>query len=374
MEIKTLSTIPGINFNQMLEIFFDEHKVDEDIECYQLIFCPYGYGTSFDDLNEIDFQSRVVILNIIDTIIDPEDNTDLISLTEFCENHPEQNFIISAPHFNLQRELDIPNLYLTTLAPTSLQEKWIRCEKRNLTPRWLSLNSSTKLHRMLTISYLLSKDYHQTGFFTFDTNSQLIVTHEQYKNIKNPLSYKLRSDLARGLVKFKSKDFNRLKLNKFDQNDLRVSYNYNTNLLPIYERIAVEIITGTMFFERSPVLSEKEMQSVYAKNFPIYINGVGMAKEIKNFFGMDVFEDIVDHSYDEVEDHFERLVQAIDRNEHLLNGTTNIRELWHDNEKRFNDNCDKLDSIVHDGEYQRYFNRERIKKALNHFNVSFSEK
>lgn len=374
MEIKTLSSIQGLCFNQMLEIFFDEHEVDEEIECYQLIFCPYGFGTNFDDLNQINFKSRVVILNIVDTIIDTEDNTDIIGLTEFCENHPEQNFIVSGPHFNLQRELNIPNLYFTTLAPTSLSEKWIPCEKRNLTNRWLSLNSNTKLHRVLTVSYLLSKEYHQTGFFTFDMNTPIIVTHEQYKNIKNPPSYQLRSDLARGLVKFKSKEFNKLKLTKFDENDLRMTVNYNNNLLPIYERIAVEIITGTMFFEGSPVLSEKEMQSVMAKNFPIYINGVGMAREMKNFFDIDNFDDIIDHSYDEIEDHFERLAAAIDRNQHLLDGTTNIRELWHDNQKRFEDNYKKMENVVYDGEYQRLFNRQRIKKALNHFNVSVTEK
>jgi hypothetical protein len=379
MEIKTLSSIPGISFNQMLEIFFDEHEVDEDIECYQLVFCPYGYGTSFEDLNEINFQSRVVILNLIDTIIDIEDNTDIVGLTEFCENHPEQNFIISSPHFNLQRELnkrglDIPNLYLTNLAPTSIEEKWIHCEKKNLTNRWVSFNSSTKLHRVLAVCYLLSKDYHQNGAITFDMNSPIFVTHEQYKNIDKPPSYQLKSDLARGLVKFKSKDFNKLKLPKFNQEDLRVTYNYNTNLLPIYERIGLEIITGTTFFEGTPVLSEKEMQSVYGKNFPIYINGVGMAREMKNFFGVDVFEDVVDHSYDEIEDHFERLAAAFDRNQHLLNGSTNIRELWYDNQKRFEDNCVKMDNIVHDGEYQRLFNRQRIREALNHFNVTFTEK
>jgi len=135
----------------------------------------------------------------------------------------------------------------------------------------------------------------------------------------------------------------------------------------------IEIITGTMFFEKTPVLSEKEMQSVYGKNFPIYINGVGMAREMKKYFDIDIFEDIVDHSYDEIEDHFERISAAIDRNEHLLDGSTNIRELWYDNEKRFQDNCDKMDAMFHDENYQKIHNYKRIRNALTHFGVSFIE-
>lgn len=374
MEIKTLSTVPGLPFNNMLETFFDEHKVDEEIECYQLVYCPYGYGTNFGDLNQIYFKSRVVILNMLDTIIDNKDNVDVEGIERFCANHPEQNFIISCPHFNMQREFDIPNLHLCAFMPTSLDEDLVHCEKKDLTNRWVSFNSDTKLHRVLTVSYLLSKDYHQNGFFTFDMEKPALVKYDQYRNITKISNYQLRSSFAKGLSKFKTKDFNRLKIAKFDQNDLRLSYNYNVNLFPVYERIGVEIITGTMFFERSPVLSEKEMQSVYAKNFPIYINGVGMAKEFKKFFSVDIFEDIVDHSYDEIEDHFERLAAAIDRNQHLLDGSTNIRELWYDNKKRHDENCLIMDEHVHAGKYQNTFNRERIKSALRHFDVSFTEK
>jgi len=373
MEIKTLSSVPGIPFNDMLESFFDDHKVDEEIECYQFVFCPYGYGTSFDDLYRIDFKSRVVIFNIIDTIIDSADNTDIEGLIQFCKDHPEQNFIISCPHLGFARELDLPNLYLDTFTCSSFSESWIHCEKEDLTNRWVSFNSNTKLHRVLTISYILSKNYYKNGLFTFDMNTPPFVNYDQYRNITKISSYKLRSDFAKGFARFKSREFDRLKINKFDENDLRVSYNYNTNILPIYKRVGVEIITGTMFFEKTPVLSEKEMQSVYGKNFPIYINGVGMAREMKKYFDIDIFEDIVDHSYDEIEDHFERISAAIDRNEHLLDGSTNIRELWYDNEKRFQDNCDKMDAMFHDENYQKIHNYKRIRNALTHFGVSFIE-
>lgn len=376
MEIKTLSSIAGLPFNDMLETFFDTYEVDEDIECYQFVASPYGLetGTSFDDLNKINFQSRVVIFNVIDTFVDDTDNVAVDELIKFCENHPEQNFIISTCHLNFQKEVQLPNLYLDSYVPTCLSENFIHCEKKNLTNRWVTFNSSTKLHRVLTVCYLLSKDYHRNGLITFDMNTPILVKYDQYRNITKFPSYDIKSAIAKGFVTFKAKDFNKIKVRKIDYSDLRVSHNYNTHLIPVYEKVAVEIITGTSFFEKTPVFSEKEMQSICAKNFPIFINGVGMAKETKNFFGVDIFEDIVDHSYDDIEDHFERLATAIDRNQHLLDGSTNIKELWYDNKKRFDDNCEKMDLMLHAGEYQQTFNHERIKRGLSHFNVSFVKK
>jgi len=150
MEIKTLSSITSVPFNDMLETFFDTYEVDEDIECYQFVASPYGLetGTSFDDLNKINFQSRVVIFNVIDTFVDDTDNVAVDELIKFCQRHPEQNFIISTCHLNFQREVQLSNLYLDSYVPTSFSENFEHCEKKNLTDRWVTFNSSTKLHRV----------------------------------------------------------------------------------------------------------------------------------------------------------------------------------------------------------------------------------
>jgi hypothetical protein len=203
-------------------------------------------------------------------------------------------------------------------------------------------------------------------------NAPTLVKPDKYKNITRIPSGDFRYDLAKGYGKFMSENYNHLKIRNFDYNDDRVANNYNVNLLPVYERIAVEIITGTMFFEPTPVLTEKEVQSIYAKNFPIYINGPGIAREIKKFLNVDIFEDIVDHSYDEIEDHFDRLAAAIDRNQHLLDGSTNIKELWNDNRERFENNCKIMDDLLYDRDKRKIIDHQKIKQALKHFDVAFS--
>lgn len=369
MEIKTLSSFPGCPFNDTFETFFDTYNLKEDVECYQLLFCPYGTGTCFTDLYKIKFKSRVVILNVIDLMIDSLDNVAIDELKQFCEHYPEQNFIIFSLHLNLRKELSIPNLYLDTIIPTSYTERLQHCEKKEISNRWLVLNADTKVHKVMSVSYLLSKDYWNNGDITFNMSVPTLVKSDRYKNITKVPDH-LKEDFSRGYERFKSEDFNHLKIRNFDLTDDRVANNYNVNLLPVYENIAVEIINGTMFFESTPVLSEKEVQSVYAKNFPIYMNGPGIVRELKKFTQIDIFDDIIDHSYDEIEDHFERLAAAIDRNEHLLDGSTNISELWNDNRQRFEDNCKIMDDLLYDQNKQKTINHQKIKQALKHFDVS----
>lgn len=372
MEIKTLSSFPGVPFNDTFETFASKYKLLEDVECYQLLFSPYGDKTSFEDLNKIKFQSRVVILNVMDLIIDSHDNADINGLIKFCEDHPRNRFIIFNFHLGLKNQIKLPNLYLDTIMSSNLTENLVPCEKKSISNRWLSLNLDTKLHRVMTVSYLLSKDYYKNGDITFRYDIPPLMKYDKYKNI-TPISPELKSELSKGYERFKSKDYNLLKIRNFDKVDDRVASNYNNNLRPVYENIGVEIITGTLFFENTPTLTEKEVQSVFGKNFPIYLNGVGMAREMKNLFDIDLFDDIIDISYDEIEDHFERMAAAIDRNQHLLDGSTNIHELWHDNQKRFEDNCEKMKSLCFDKEYQRIFNHEKIKNLLRECNVSFIE-
>jgi len=374
--INTLSSFVGVPFNDTLESFLDTHEIGENIECYQLLYCPYASGTSFNDLNQIEFSSRVVILNIMDSIVDEYDNLDIKQITQFCKNHSEQNFIIFNVHLDLQKQFNIPNLYFDSIIPTSFASNFTPVEKKEISNRWISLNRNTKLHKILAICYLLSKDYYRNGDISVRMDESTLSTFPQYKNISDVaiLSNELKRTLTKGFTRFKEKDFNLLSIDDFAKNDDRVANNYNTNIKPAYENVGIEIIPGSIFFERSPLLSEKELQSIYGQNFPIYLNGPGMVKGIKSYLDIDTFDDIIDHSYDEIENPFERLAAAIDRNETLLNGSTNISELWHDNEKRFKDNVDRLDNFMHDKTCQRTYNHGKIKKALEHFKVSVSDK
>lgn len=373
MKVTTLSSAAGIPFNDVFDEFSKKFHLSEDIECYQLYFCPpsheLGNGTSFEDLDRINFKSKVVILNVIDSMIDEDDNIDIDGFRNFCAKHSDINFIVFCPHLGLQRVLELPNLYIDEIMPTTFTAPFKPCDKKDITNRFLSLNADTKVHRVMTVSYLLSKEYADNGDFTYDFDREIFKQPYQYKNLR-PIPEHLKESFAAGHKKLKAKELNLIDMPPFDWEGINPSRNYNNILTHTYANYGVEIITGSMFFERSGLLSEKELQNIYAKNFPIYINGVGMVKELKKLFDLDLFDDIIDHSYDDIEDHFERMAAAIDRNEHLLNGSTNIQELWLKNQHRFESNIEKMNSMFFDLDYQKKFSFEVIKKSLARFNVT----
>lgn len=367
-----LSSELGFPFNTTLEQFFNKHNVSQDIECYQLWFCPHGYGTSFDDLYKLKFKSEIIILNIIDSIIKIEDEVHekfaKDELTKFCLMHPKNKFIIFSSHIGLNRQLNIDNMYADSIFSTDIVDQLPHCKKQEISNKWLMLNSEYRYHRIFCTYYLLSKKYYKNGYITFnELNDDNETRFDNFSKFVPKEIYKI---LKKGKTRFHKKDFNRLDIRPFNEN---WQTNYRYNLLDMYKNTGLEIITGTMFFEDTPFITEKEIQSVYGKNFPIYINGVGIVEEFSSFFGIDTFNDIIDHSYDKIQNHFERIMLAFDKNEKLLNGTTNLKELWLDNRKRFDENCKKMDSIIFDKIYQQRFNERKIKNALDYFDISFKK-
>ena len=68
---------------------------------------------------------------------------------------------------------------------------------------------------------------------------------------------------------------------------------------------------------------------------------------------MDVFDDIIDHSYDAIEDPEQRLRQAINLNKDLLTDINKVKQLWKDNRNRFVNNVNFARNTL----YEFYSNR-----------------
>lgn len=85
----------------------------------------------------------------------------------------------------------------------------------------------------------------------------------------------------------------------------------------IFSYSTVSLITEPTFFENGTHLSEKTLMSVYAGHFPIWI-GSYKAAECAERLGIDVFNDIIDHSYQYIEHPGKRSVEAILKNIELL--------------------------------------------------------
>jgi hypothetical protein len=93
--------------------------------------------------------------------------------------------------------------------------------------------------------------------------------------------------------------------------------NFEKNLRDIYKTTAVEIVMETTWHNRGVFVSEKFLHSVLGCNLPIVIGNPGTVEYLRNS-GFDMFDDIINHSYDGELDPVKRIVSAIEDNIDLI--------------------------------------------------------
>lgn len=110
--------------------------------------------------------------------------------------------------------------------------------------------------------------------------------------------------------------------------------NFKNVLTKYYQDTFIEIICETSYTEKCFQITEKTQNSILGCNFPIWISSVGTVKFLRDM-GLDVFDDIIDHSYDLIENPIDRMYAAITLNKELLTDTNKVKELWKTNKNRF---------------------------------------
>lgn len=105
----------------------------------------------------------------------------------------------------------------------------------------------------------------------------------------------------------------------------------------IYKNSATSIITEPNFYERGCMFTEKTLMSIYAGHFLIWPGGWKSAETAKRL-GIDIFDDIIDHSYQYIEHPGRRVVEAITKNQYFLKNIELQTQLRNQNIDRFNSN------------------------------------
>ena len=113
----------------------------------------------------------------------------------------------------------------------------------------------------------------------------------------------------------------------------------------VFEPSCISIISEPIFFEREALVSEKTIMALYGGTFPIWFGGWKCADSMR-YLGFDVFDDIIDHSYEDLPNPIERCYYAIERNMHLLTDFDKTKKLADQCHSRFQHNLDLLQSNV----------------------------
>jgi hypothetical protein len=239
---------------------------------------------------------------------------------------------------------------------------------------WLCLNNNTRMHRNIA-NLLILGDNVTNGFVKFDPKP--LLGHESWPSFLWYLefnNYTYLQSQAEKIYPILEKGFSRLKnhdgfvWHDYDHDpgagptiDLHAGRNFDKHLRTFYSSSVVEIINETTFISRTGIINEKYLNSVYGLNFPIMIGMSGIVKHLRQL-GFDMFDDVVDHSHDDIKDHYARMMAAIQRNRRLLEDRQFALSSWTACQDRFRANIDLTEYLYNNKESLAL---EKISQALD---------
>jgi hypothetical protein len=128
----------------------------------------------------------------------------------------------------------------------------------------------------------------------------------------------------------------------------------------VFEPTCVSLITEPAFFERETIITEKTIMAIYGGTVPIWVGGWRIADYLRGQ-GFDVFDDIVDHSYQDMPDPWDRCYYAIEKNLNLLKDFDTVQRFVYNNKHRLQANLDLLTTNIFFKNTQQILNQQSTK-------------
>jgi hypothetical protein len=107
-------------------------------------------------------------------------------------------------------------------------------------------------------------------------------------------------------------------------------YEYQT-----YENSYVNIVTESCYIDKDVHITEKSMKPFYFYQFPLFLSSYQHVKFLKERFGFDMFDDILDHSYDNEPDERMRLIMFFNEIKRLNENKELLITFYKNNKERF---------------------------------------
>jgi predicted MPP superfamily phosphohydrolase len=288
-------------------------------------------------------------------------------LSDMCDYYSDKHFVIFTSLENLEYYLKNKNV---TVIPwggdiTNQQKEYQTLDpiiKKNLNSKttFLSLNRNNRIHRAMLVSLLYGIDLESNGLISWMYKDQVDDLIPKDSWVFNDDQQHIKQLFENGFKKVKN---SQLSINdnkdiyKTSNND-NVS-NFKNVLSNYYQNTFVEIVSETTYTEKAYLLTEKTLNSIYGCCFPIMISGQGSVAFLREM-GFDVFDDVINHNYDTIDNPIDRLYSAINDNLELLSNNDRTKKLWGSCEDRFLNNVNIAKTLM----YNFFKNRatEKIKQ------------
>lgn len=119
------------------------------------------------------------------------------------------------------------------------------------------------------------------------------------------------------------------------------SVNYKNIISNIIDPTATSIIIETVGTENATAFTEKSLMPIMGMTFPIWFGGWQQPSTFQKF-GFDIFDDVIDHSYENYDNYIERCYHALHKNVNILSDLTLASELRNKHQDRLKANRDWL--------------------------------
>lgn len=181
--------------------------------------------------------------------------------------------------------------------------------------------------KLVELFKLTDYDYTWSGI-TSDFDMSDIINELNLLEDSSPVNSAQRSfmltpvDIKPKFIEFPGNSFGTYAVINYGGN----RWTWDNGLAKLFLTSAISLITESVKFEKGAVFTEKTAYSVLGLSLPIWIGGYQQATQWKHM-GFDIFEDIIDHSYQNYSTLFERCYYAFADNIELLTNKERTKKL-----------------------------------------------
>jgi hypothetical protein len=338
-------------------------------ECISMVGennCDYAYVFT-SDIQKIKTQqldTNLVLIAVRDNLhtfndISGQLSSGEILLIDLANQHTDKTFVVFLEYFSLHHIPslnEIPNIkivlwYGNLTDDLDCYQKVESARDKNFETLYpaVCLNRYARPHRLVLLSYLYGQGLEHNIHLSLLKLNDKITADTELLDLVN-WEFANGTENIQQIIKpgFKKIFVNRNTLSNNEQTYPTVpgtnvvkyysnAQNFQSYLRHTYANSLIEFVSETLYETEYGSITEKYLNNVYGYNFPIIIAVPGTVQFLRDL-GFDMFDDVVDHGYDAINDNLKRIEYAVQSNIHLIKDKNLLIDHWKKSLPRFDAN------------------------------------